>query len=214
MCIEQSTNEPQLALDCSPKKSEDANEVFNPTEIKLEWGKTITPYEMSHHPMTFGEMKRFWIPSFKFDLRTMLSIAASLSYLLAIVCLSAISSVRGKAAGGAIFLGIAFVLTYLLVNIAINQRVRTAICRCMAKRRIAKALWEGAQASEQIYCKDVFHTEKSLFYHFVVFRDGSAEIWDGDEEKAMEVSKFSLGPQVNLDANKIAKSTLNTTSPV
>lgn len=72
---------------------------------------------------------------------------------------------------------------YLRINISVNQAIRTALCRCYAKREVAAAVWAKADEKDLIYAKDKFHEEKSMFYHVVVLRDGTVEIWSAGNDE-------------------------------
>lgn len=55
----------------------------------------------------------------------------------------------------------------------------------MAKRDLAIRVWQSSGPRDSILAKDVFHEEKSFFFHIVVFRDGTVEVRNifGEESK-------------------------------
>lgn len=152
-------------------------------------------------------MEWFWFPGFAFDIRFILSVVAFVLYVLATVVLFAGSGgiTAGKSIGATVLFILASVVVYIRVNIGINQVLRTAICRCYAKRNDAVAAWEIADHRDFIYAKDVFHEEKSFFYHIVVLRDGSVEMRSiVDRGIAKGGADIEVGMHANIKADAFA----------
>ncbi|KAI0560932.1 hypothetical protein FGB62_96g14 [Gracilaria domingensis] len=183
------------------KKEDDAANVLNPADVPLKWGKKYEPEPKPHQEMSFNTIQWYWFPGFQLDINFLLSAGA-----LFFTTLGPIIYVRtGSIATFVTFYIIAFILGYIRVNIAMNQTIRTAICRCNAKKEVALALWESSKPEDVIHSKDVFHTEKSFFYHLVVLRDGTVEIWNGNEDKIQqENGKVEFG-QVEVSAEQVRK---------
>ncbi|KAI0561211.1 hypothetical protein FGB62_91g128 [Gracilaria domingensis] len=107
-------------------------------------------------------------------------------------------------AGGIFLILAALVISYLRVNLGINQSLCTAICRCYAKRETALRMWESSDARDYIFQKDVLHTGKTFFYELVVLRDGTVEIRNGNSDRInSRAGSLDIGMQTSLNANAV-----------
>lgn len=153
----------------APHKHGDVGEILNPTEVPLVWGCTLKPFPAPHASVYFHPMKWSWFPGFAFDVRFFLFALSAVSTMSFSIILNTVDNASpGKWVGASVLPILAGIAGFLRLNIAINQTIRTAICRCYAKRAVAIAVWENAEQKDLIYAKDVFHAEKSFFYDIVV----------------------------------------------
>ncbi|CAN8061608.1 unnamed protein product [Agarophyton chilense] len=182
-------------------KTASANKVLNPEDIPLRYGRTFQPFPSPHPSLKFDPIQWYWVPGFSFDIYFILSALAFLLYLSSMITFISAPRISGKLGGGSFLLILAAIVTYLRVNLGINQALRTAICRCYAKSEIAMRIWETADARDHIFHKDVFHSEKSYFYELAVLRDGSVDIRNGNERIHSEAKTLDIGMQASLNAD-------------
>ena len=78
----------------------------------------------------------------------------------------------------------AVILTALVAcraNIALNQIYRIAMCHSFFKSIEAKKVWQSRLESEEIYAKDVYHTETNITGKIMVLRNGTIELRSTDD---------------------------------
>ncbi|KAI0558379.1 hypothetical protein FGB62_214g021 [Gracilaria domingensis] len=196
----QPTNSPPPPTQAGNKHG-DAGKILNPEDVPIRYGKRLQPFPSPHPEVKFDPIKWFWVPAFQFDIFFILSLLVFLFLIAGAITYAAAPTSAGLA-GGSFLIVVALVIWYLRVNLGINQSLRTAICRCYAKRETALRLWESSDARDYIFQKDVLHTEKSFFYELAVLRDGTVEIRNGNSDRInSQAGSLDIGMQTSLNAN-------------
>ncbi|CAN8069142.1 unnamed protein product [Agarophyton chilense] len=183
------------------QRSGNEGKILNPEDVPLRYGRKFQPFPSPHPSLNFGIMQWYWVPGFALDIFFLLNVAIFVFVVASTLTVVLAPSLAGKLGGGFTLAVFVIVCSYLRINLGIIQSLRTAICRCYAKRDVAVNIWEKADSHDFIYCKDVFHSEKSFFYDLAVLRDGCVEIRNGNEERIQsEATSLGIGMQMELNA--------------
>lgn len=172
-----------------------------PKWIPLDYGRNFYPFPFGFKPYPFREpVKWSWI-DITFDIGFWLIFAAVMCLILAliIVTVGVRSGSRGLIVLFLVFIVAFFVLIWLRLNLARNERHRHALCHLYSKKEQARKIWAQFGESEQIYSKDVFYETSTYQGEFKVLRDGTVEVVPKPSEEDTPL-KLQLSVAGDLDA--------------
>ena len=153
--------------------------------IPLNFAKPFTPFPLPYMAYDFSTVKWYWLPgTFALDIRLFLNIAIFITTILTIAVPIALSSSGKSNAVTPVLITLVVIsaaLIALRANIALNQIYRRAMCHSFFKSSEAKKIWESRLESEEIYAKDVYHTETNITGKIMVLRDGTIELRSTDD---------------------------------